>query len=155
MKKVTIFFAVLFVAAGITKAQSNKEEVDFMQAAIGMEKKAMVADLVNVDPAQNDAFWKLYDEYETSRKDLGKKRIDLFIEYNDNFEKWTNEQADAWMKSALDLSSKTDALLLSYYKKIKKATNPVTAMEFYQVEMYILTSVRNKILGELPMKDKK
>lgn len=155
MKKVSLILATIFLFTGLIKAQTNKEEIDIMQAAFGMEKKAMVAEFVKVDPAQKDAFWKLYDEYETQRKTYGKQRLDLLEEYNNTYEKMTNESADAWMKKALDLSKKTDALLLSYYNKVKKATNPINALQFYQVELFILTGIRNQVMGELPFVEKK
>jgi hypothetical protein len=155
MKKVSLILATIFLFTGIIQAQTNKEEVDIMQAAFGMEKKAMVAEFVQLDASQKDAFWKLYDEYETQRKTYGKQRIDLLLEYNNTYEKMTNETADAWMNKALDLSKKTDALLLSYYKKVKKATNPINALQFYQVELFILTGIRNQIMGELPFVEKK
>lgn len=155
MKKVSLILATIFLFTGIIQAQTNKEEVDIMQAAFGMEKKAMVAEFVQLDAAQKDAFWKLYDEYETQRKTYGKQRIDLLLEYNNTYETMTNETADAWMKKALDLSKKTDALLLSYYNKVKKATSPISALQFYQVELFILTGIRNQIMGELPFVEKK
>jgi len=43
-----------------------------MQSIFGMEKKAIVDAFVKVEDAQKDAFWKIYDEYETARKELGK-----------------------------------------------------------------------------------
>ena len=155
MKKVSLILVTMFLFAGLIKAQTNKEEVDIMQAAFGMEKKAMVAEFVRVDAAQKDAFWKLYDEYETQRKAYGKERIDLLEQYNNNYESMSDETADAWMKRVLDLGKKTDALLLSYYKKVKKATNPINALQFYQVEMFILSGIRNQIMGELPFVEKK
>jgi hypothetical protein len=155
MKKVTLILATIFLFTGLIKAQTNKEEIDIMQAAFGMEKKAMVAEFVKVDAAQKDAFWKLYDEYETQRKAYGKQRIDLLEQYNNNYESMSDETADAWMAKALDLGKKTDALLLSYYKKVKKATNPINALQFYQVEMFILTGIRNQVMGELPFVEKK
>jgi len=154
MKKVSLlliaFFTFLFV-----NAQSNKEEVDLMQSAFGMEKKAMVSEFVKVDASQKDAFWKLYDEYETARKDLGKKRIELLNQYADNYNKMTNEFADSWTKQVLDMTKKTDALLVTYYNKIKKVTNPVVALQFWQVEGYILSGIRLMILEELPLPDLK
>jgi len=155
MKKVSLILLTMFLFTGLIKAQTNKEEVDIMQAAFGMEKKAMVAEFVRVDAAQKDAFWKLYDEYETQRKAYGKERIDLLEQYNNNYESMADETADAWMKRVLDLGKKTDALLLSYYKKVKKATNPINALQFYQVEMFILSGIRNQIMGELPFVEKK
>ena len=69
MKKYILIIAVLLIAS-FTYAQSNKEEIDLMQAAFGMDKKAAVAEFVKPSGAQKDAFWKLYDEYETQRKIL-------------------------------------------------------------------------------------
>ena len=153
MKKVILLVSALILAAGI-KAQSNKEEIDLMQSVYGMEKKAMVEEFVKVDPAQKAAFWQLYDEYETARKDLGKRRIELLEQYADSYDRLTNETADAWTKEVLDLSKKTDALLVTYYNKIKKVTNPIVALQFYQIEGYILSGIRLKILGEIPFPGK-
>jgi hypothetical protein len=37
----------------------------------------LVSDFMNLEGPKADAFWKLYDEYETQRKALGQKRIAL------------------------------------------------------------------------------
>jgi hypothetical protein len=155
MKKITLLVTVMFIAASFAKAQSSKEEIDLMQASFGMEKKAMVAEFVQVDPAQKDAFWKLYDEYETARKSLGQERIKLLDQYAEGYTKFTNESADAWTKKVIDLSKKTDDLIITYYNKIKKVTNPVVALQFYQVEGYILSGIRVSILESLPLPDLK
>ena len=154
MKKVILLLSALFIVA-MVNAQSNKEEVELMQAAFGMEKKAMVEEFVLVDPAQKTVFWQLYDEYETARKELGKERIELLKQYADNYNKLTNEVAEAWTSKVIDLSKKTDALIITYYNKIKKATNPIVALQFYQVEGYILSGIRLSVLEQLPLPDLK
>ena len=50
----------------------------------------------------------------------------------------------------LSLTKKNDQLLASYVKKIRKATGPVTAMQFHQIEMYILSEIRVSIASSLP-----
>ena len=130
--------------------QSNKEEVEYIQSLFGMEKKAMVADFVKLDNATKDSFWNLYDEYETARKELGKKRIELLVRYDDNFENLSNEVAGDLLTEILSLTKKNDQLLASYVKKIRKATGPVTAMQFHQIEMYILSEIRVSIASSLP-----
>lgn len=154
MKRITLLLTALFMAA-LMNAQSNKEEIDLMQSSFGMEKKAMMAEFVQVDPAQKDAFWKLYDEYETARKTLGQERIKLLNQYAEGYTKFTNESADAWTKKVIDLSGKTDALIINYYNKIKKVTNPIVALQFYQVEGYILSGIRVSMLESLPLPDLK
>jgi outer membrane lipoprotein-sorting protein len=150
MKKLIFLLSALLIVASVS-AQSNKEEIELMQAAFGMEKKAMMEEFVQVDPAQRDAFWALYDEYETARKDLAKRRIDLLNQYVINYDKMTNEFADSWTAEVMALGKKTDALLAGYYKKVKKVTNPVVALQFLQVENYILSGIRVMILEELPL----
>jgi hypothetical protein len=149
MKKLLFIFAALLVA-GIANAQSNKEEVDFMQSVFGMEKKALVADFMNIDASKADAFWKLYDEYEVQRKDLGKKRLDLMEQYANNYDGMSAEVADKWMADVIKQGKSTDKLLETYYKKVKKVTDPVTALKFWHVETYILTSIRQAIASEMP-----
>jgi hypothetical protein len=149
MKKLLFIFTALFIA-GIANAQSNKEEVDLIQSVFGMEKKALVADFMNLDASKADAFWKLYDEYETQRKELGKKRLDLMNQYVAHYSDMSAEVADKWMADVIKLSSSTDKLLVTYYKKIKKISDPVTALKFYHVESYILNSIRQTISSEMP-----
>lgn len=154
MKKISLFLVALFTLT-IVNAQTNAEEIDLIQSAFGMEKKAMVAEFVKVDAAQKDAFWALYDEYETARKDLGKKRIDLLNNYAENYDKLTDELADSWTKEVLSLTKTTDKLLVTYYNKIKKATNAVVALQWWQVEGYILSGIRFSILESVPFPEKK
>lgn len=154
MKKLTFLFIAIF-SVGIINAQTNKEEVDYVQSVFGMEKKAIVAEFVQVDAAQKNAFWALYDEYETKRKEYGKRRIELLTRYAKEFENLNNEQADALTKEAISLSEKTDKLIATYVKKISKATNPMNALQFFQVEGYILSGIRVAILEELPLPDLK
>lgn len=149
MKKYFSIVVALLMASFVS-AQSNKEEVDLMQAAFGMDKKAIVADFVKPSPEQKDAFWKVYDEYETERKALGKQRIELLTQYADQYLTMNSEQADAWTNRVIDLQKKTDKLIQTYYKKVKGVSDGKVATQFYQIESYILTYIRAEILQEIP-----
>jgi len=153
MKKYILIISALFMAS-FASAQSNKEEVDFMQAAFGMDKKAAVAEFVKPSPAQKDAFWKLYDEYETQRKELGKQRITLLEEYAGKYQTMTSEQADAWTKKVMDLQKKTDNLISTYYGKVRSASDGIVALQFYQIENYILAAIRAQVLEQVPFVEK-
>ena len=148
--KTACFMMLLAVAITGLNAQTAKEEVDFMQSLFGMEKKALVAEFVKPGAAQKDAFWQLYDEYEMDRKELGKKRIGLLLKYEENFDNLSNELAGDLLKEILALQKQTDKLLASYVKKVSKAASPVVAMQFHQVEMYVLSEIRVALAGGLP-----
>jgi hypothetical protein len=154
MKKYFLIITALFMAS-LANAQSNKEEVDLMQAAFGMDKKEAVAEFVKPSETQKATFWKLYDEYETQRKELGKQRIELLKQYADQYKTITSEQADAWTKKVMDLQKKTDNLITTYYGKVRAATDGIVALQFYQMENYILATIRAQVLDQIPFVEKK
>jgi hypothetical protein len=154
MKKYTMIIGALLLAS-FANAQSNKEEVDLMQARFGMDKKAVVAEFVKPSDSQKDAFWKLYDEYETQRKELGKQRIELLKQYADQYKTLTIAQADAWTKKIMDLQKKTDNLITTYYGKVRAISDGIVALQFYQIENYILSGIRAQILSNVPFVEKK
>jgi hypothetical protein len=144
-----LLLATLFLAS-FAYSQSNKEEIDLVQAAFGMDKKAIVADFVQLSDTQKDAFWALYDEYETKRKEYGRERIDLLTQYAEQYMTMTSEQADTWTRKVMELQTKTDKLIATYYEKVKGVSDGVVATQFYQIENYILAMIRMSILQEVP-----
>ena len=153
MKKYLLIVAVLLIAP-FAFAQSNTEEVDLIQAAFGMDKKMIVASFVIPSGDQKDAFWALYDQYETERKVLGKERIELLNQYAQQYQSLTSEQADAWTIKVMALQQKTDKLIATYYKKVKAISDGIVATQFYQIENYILTGIRMVLLDEIPFVQK-
>jgi hypothetical protein len=148
MKKLLVIAAFLVSAAGF--AQSNKEDVDLIQSIYGKEKKAIVAEFIKLEGAQSDAFWKLYDEYETQRKELGKQRISLLERYANSYMTLDDATTDQLMKDMMGLSVKTDKLINTYYGKIKKSSGVKAAAQFAQLESYLLSVIRANIFENIP-----
>jgi len=148
MKKMLILLSICLSTAAF--AQSNKEDVDFIQSIYGKEKKAIVADFVKLEGAQKDAFWKLYDEYETQRKDLGKKRVALLETYAANYGTMDDAAISKNIKETAALGIQTDKLIQTYHKKIEKAAGSKAAAQFFQIEVYLLSAIRAAILESIP-----
>ena len=121
-----------------------------VQAAFGRDKKDVVADFVKPSATQKDAFWILYDQYETQPKELGRQRIVLLKQYADNYFDFTSDQADAWTKQVITLQKKTDDLIVIYYGKVKAISDGILAIQFYQIENYILVMIRMQLLQNVP-----
>lgn len=121
-----------------------------VQAAFGRDKKDVVADFVKPSATQKDAFWILYDQYETQPKELGRQRIVLLKQYADHYFDFTSDQADAWTKQVITLQKKTDDLIVIYYGKVKAISDGILAIQFYQIENYILVMIRMQLLQNVP-----
>jgi Spy/CpxP family protein refolding chaperone len=144
-----LIIAALFISS-IGFAQSATEEVDLIQSLYGMEKKEIVADFIKLDGTQGSEFWKLYDAYEVERKSLGKERINLLEDYAMHYGTLDDAKTDELINKMISLGAKTDKLIATYYKKMKKPAGVKAAAQFVQIEQYLLSSVRAAILEEIP-----
>ena len=150
MKK-TLLTTLMVALAFFAFSQSNKEEVDLVQSVFGMEKKAMAAEFIKLEGAPKDAFWVAYDEYETKRKELGKKRIGLLEKYVNGYSTMDDAGMDQITKEIISLQGETDKLIVTYYNKIKKGSGVKAAAQFYQFENYILSKIRAEIMENIPL----
>jgi len=148
MKKLLVIAALFVSVAGF--AQSNKEDVDFIQSIYGKEKKEIIAGFIKLEGAQKDAFWTLYDEYETKRKDFGKQRIALLERYASGYMTMDDATTDKIMSDMMALGLSTDKLMKTYYGKMKKASGVKAAAQFLQIETYLLSAVRATLLENIP-----
>ncbi|MBS1545213.1 MAG: hypothetical protein JST14_16370 [Bacteroidetes bacterium] len=149
MKKLVMICSAVLLSLGVF-AQSNKEDVDIIQSVLGKQKKEIVAGFIKLEGAQADAFWKNYDAYETERKALGKKRIELLEKYASSYNSMDDAQMDGIIKEIQSLQEKTDKLIVKYYGIIKKGSGVKPAAQFYQLEGYLLSVIRASILDNIP-----
>src|SRR6187397_718123 len=141
MKQLLLFILGSFIFFP-SFAQSNKEDIDMIQAMYGKEKKSIAADFIELPDNKKDAFWKIYDDYEAERKALGKKRINLIEKYANAYDTLTDKSTDAIIKETIAMQKSTDALIAKYYDKISKSVSVKPAAQFYQLEYYLLSMVR-------------
>ena len=150
MKKMTFITALIFALALVTKGQSNKEEIEYFQSIFGMEKKAVVAEFIKLEGMSNEAFWTLYDQYETERKAHGQKRIALLNKYAEQYADLDDASTEEMMGEMIALGNQYNKLIVKYYKSIKKASGIKAAAQFYQLEAYFQSVIRLKIFESIP-----
>jgi transcription termination factor NusB len=150
-RKFVLAFGFLIALGNISFAQSMQEEVDMYQAVFGMEKKALT--MAFLDNEGDAAFWTLYDEYEVQRKLLGQKRLQILMNYANNYGVIGDEETDQLMKVVMTQKKSLDKLIDKYYKKIKKSSGSKPAAQFYQLENYVLSAIRLEILDTIPFFD--
>ena len=131
--------AAAFVAEG--RAEMRQDKVVFINEAMN---------LTSSDP-NYDAFWHEYYSYEAELQKLNDKRIQLIRDYEFNYEKMDDTIANNLAERALTIHKKRLDLLAKYYEKIKKATSPMIAARFLQVEYQISLLLDVEIASKIPM----
>ncbi len=143
-----MILAVGSVFSNSADAQSIKDEADVYQTMFGAEKKELMKSFLNIE--DDDPFWTVYDEYETERKELGLKRIELLKDYSDNYLTLDDAKTDEIVKESIKQQKALNALIDKYYKKVRKASGSKKAAQFYHFENDLLNAVRLKILDNIP-----
>lgn len=148
LKSITSTLLVLCLSQSVF-AQTNQDEIQLMQSLYGMEKRDIVDEFIELSSTQENEFWMLYDEYEAKRKELGQEKLKLLTSYVDDYGEVKPQDADNFMKQVIPLRIKSDKLVDAYYKKIKSKTDPIVAMQFYQIENYLSDAIRMELLEEI------
>lgn len=149
MKKLSLLLVGLFFINTSFAQDNTAEEIAVMQQIFGQEKKAIIADNINLTGVDAEAFWKLYDEYEAQRQDLGGARLVLLQKYTNKPDNITNNQASELLGEAIPLRAAEDKLILNYTKRIGKATSDLVSVQFYQIEHYISDGIRFSVLNDI------
>jgi len=165
MKNLIVFFLLL---CGTT-AVAQKTEAELVRSAFQLEKKALVADYLQMSNDEAEKFWPIYNQYEEQRIDAFTRRLKLVEAYLFNIEKGTRRlklveaylfniekgiaevHADEMVKESAAIQKKELELRQKYYKLIKKSISLPVAARFYQVEDAINVAVRNELYGNLPV----
>ena len=131
--------AAAFVSEG--RAELRQDKVVFINEAMN---------LTSSDP-NYDAFWHEYYQYEAELKKLNDARIQLIRDYQFNYDKMDDNIANNLAERALAIHKKRLDLLAKYYEKIKKATSPLIAARFLQVEYQISLLMDVEIASKTPL----
>jgi hypothetical protein len=149
MKKF-LLAAVCIMGVFSVYAQTSDAEADAIINLLGVQKREAISKMVTVSTKDSSVFWKIYDDYLTKNKEVAKARIKLYEQTAHSYGNMTAVIADSLAKKYFQNRMNQEKSLEEYYTKIKSATNPVIAFEFYQAEVYLLTMVRSSIMQQIP-----
>jgi hypothetical protein len=149
MKKLSLLLVSLFFINTSFAQENTAEEIAWMQELFGQEKKAIIAENIDLTGVNTEAFWKLYDQYEAQRQDVGREKLALLQKYTTKPGNLTNFQASELLADAIALRTAEDKLIINYTKRIGKATSELVSAQFYQIEHYISDGIRFSILNDI------
>jgi len=150
MKKFLTTASIIFFFFSVS-AQATKDDINLIQAMYGKSKRDLMESYMKFkDTASGNAFWRLYDGYEAERKKLGQDYIAILQDYANNYEKLTDAKADALVNRASANNLAFENLYAKYYKRMKPVVGALKASQFFQLESYLRSAVKVRILDEIP-----
>ncbi len=150
MKKLIYALVVIFFFVDMKAQTHTEDDIALIQDLWGKGKKDIVSDYMKLTSAEEVTFWKAYDEYEVSRKKLGRERLLILNEFDENYEKLTGTMATDLVNRSIDNNIDIQKLFKKTYKSMSKAVSPMRAAQFMQLENYLLTAIQMDIQDNIP-----
>jgi hypothetical protein len=141
----------LMTLAAPCLAQSATDEIEMVRVIIQAERKAVVATNMNLSDAESEAFWPVYNEYETEVRSVNDQRIKILTELARNFETLTDEQAVDLVEQHFKFQQERVKIRKSYMKKFEKVLTGKQLTRFYQIDSKIDTMIDFDIARAVPL----
>jgi hypothetical protein len=125
--------------------------VELARSDIRNGKGFVVAQNLPLTDAESMEFWPLQREYDEEFTKLLDERLEGIIQFANNYENMTNEQATALAKKSFDLEEKRTDLKRKYFKKFCKVIPPVKAARFFQIDNQLNMAIDLRVAASLPL----
>ncbi len=144
MKKLFIGITLVFVSTGIF-AQTATDYLEVVRDALKTEKKAAIADVMELTDQESDAFWALYNEYNGKTYIVNTKLFNSIKDFANSYENMTDEKAGELWKEHMSIESELHKLSKTYFKKFDKILPTTKAVRYFQAE----NKIKNMVNAEL------
>lgn len=148
MKKVTLTLLVSFFAITLYAQNSYMEIV---RSTIKTEKKALIAEVMELSDTENIPFWEVYNEYDEKLYKLNTNYFTVVTDFADNFENMSSEKATELLNKASKHSIDIAKLEKTYLKKMTKVISPQKTLRFFQAMNKIQVMIDAQLAAEIPL----
>jgi len=149
MKKL-IICGVFVLAAGLAFSQEGKLDEKWTNYMVETERRVIFDQTMNLESTQKDAFWKIYDQYETELESIRNSYMQDLKKYAEMYSTLTDEQANELVASNYKRQMNRIKLQKKYHAQIAKMIDGKTAARFVQLDDAVSMMYRLTIMDEIP-----
>jgi hypothetical protein len=147
MSGIIVLMSGILMAA--EKPMQTKEEIT--RTAMRANKKALVANNMNLTPEQETIFWPMYDEYQIEINKLNADREMLVKKFAINYQSMSDELAAELMEKAIDVDKKRLDLRKLLISTFSKKFPPKVVARYFQIENKVDIALINDVQSQIPL----
>ncbi len=127
------------------------DEIEMLRSMAQTERKALIAEGMQLSPGESQAFWPVYNDYRAELVKVGDRRVKLITDYAASYETLTDEQAKTLLKQSFDIQDETVRIRKKYLKRFEKVLPVIKVARFYQLENKIDAVVNLQLAQQIPL----
>lgn len=136
---------------GRAMAQNTRDAVETLRADLKADRKATIAEAMQMTDSESAAFWPIYDSYRADVDKVNDRVVELVLEYGDLYPNVPEAKAT----EMLNRYSKAEADLLKvkrkYLKKFGKVLPPSKVFRFAQLDNRFDLGTRVGLAAAVPL----
>ena len=139
------------VISGSAFAQQFNDYLEVSREVLKVEKKALIAEVMELSDTESEPFWLIYNEYEQKKYEVNTKYFKIVMDFSDNYGKMSAEKATELTKASLDIQMLLLKLRKSYAKKFAKVISPQKTLRYLQAENKIRVMIDAEMALQIPL----
>ena len=145
--------ALIVAVPAVAQAQSTSTDMQILADKVKADKKALVAQNMELTKTEAKSFWPIYDAYQQDLHKINNRMAQTIVEYADAYSKGTVDNATAkkLLGEALAIQESELKLQQTYVPKLEKVLPVVKVARYIQIESRIRALVRYVLASKIPL----
>jgi len=145
--------ALIVTVPAIAQTQSTSTDMQILADKVKVDKKALVAQNMELTESEAKSFWPIYDAYQQDLQKINNRMAQTIVEYADAYSKGSVDDATAkkLLGEALAIQESELKLLQTYIPKLENVLPEVKVARYIQIESKIRAMVRYAAASNIPL----
>jgi hypothetical protein len=145
--------ALIVAVPAVAQAQSTSTDMQILADKVKADKKALVAQNMELTEAEAKSFWPIYDAYQQDLQKINNRLAQTIVAYADAYNKGAldNAAAKKLLGEALAIQKSELKLQETYVPKLEKVLPEVKVARYIQIESKIRALVRYALADKIPL----
>ncbi len=140
------FLAVLPVCAG-----ANTDTMETLRDALKADKKAFIAQYMELTQAEGKEFWPYYESYQFDLQKINDRLIKLIDDYAKVYQSLSDQDAAKMVDEYLSIEQDESKLKELYFRTLCKTLPIKKVARYMQLENKIRALVRYELAARVPL----
>jgi len=152
MRLVMALWALILLAApGFVLGQNTRDAIEVLRGDLKADRKALIAEAMNLSPQESDVFWPIYGRYRAEAETVIDGVVKLILEYADLYPNVPEQKAAEMLKLYAKAETSLVNIKTKYLKKFGEVIPASKVFRFAQLDNRLDLGMRLGLAASVPL----
>jgi len=128
-----------------------RADIEITRTLINDQRNTALARNMSFTEAERVAFWPLYEQYRKAMSNVNSRRLDLIVDYANNYDEMTEPMAADMLRRAMVYEEQALKVKQLYMDKFSEILPPSKVGRLYQIETRMDDAIALKLSEGIPL----